>query len=262
MPSPRHGHDQRRPTPVRMVPGPYRQGQGVVPSGLPHHPRSSSGTVFAPNSGGCAVSRVEVIGNATLYLGDCRDVLPCVGGFDAIVTDPPYGIGADRMNLGGRAASRLPEEGRWDQEPADLSWMNDIDVPKIVWGGNYFPLPPNRCALVWDKGRRFHGRSFAEVEIAWTNLDASARLFQYDQMQEPARVHRTQKPIALMDWCLGFVPNGTVLDSYMGSGTTGVAAAKANRPFIGIERDPGYFDWACRRIEDAQRQGSLFGTAA
>lgn len=206
--------------------------------------------------------RKETIGSAELYLGDCRDVLPTLGRVDAVVTDPPYGIGADRMNLGGCAASRMPIDERWDAEPADLSWLDALDVPKIVWGGNYFALPATRCVLVWDKGRRFQGRSFAEVEVAWTNLDASARLFQFDQMQEPPRVHRTQKPVALMDWCLGFVPDGTILDAYLGSGTTGVAAARRGRSFIGVEKNERYFDIACRRIEDAQRQGSLFGEIA
>jgi len=200
-----------------------------------------------------------IIGNATLYLGDCRDILPTLGKVDAVVTDPPYGISADRMNLGGCVASRMEKEAVWDNEPADLSWLDNMDCQKIVWGGNYFPLPPTRCVLVWDKGRRFQGRSFAEIEMAWTNLDASARLFQFDQLQEGERVHRTQKPVAVMLWCMGYIPDAqTILDPFMGSGTTGVAAVQMGKKFIGIEREPKYFDIACKRIEDAQKQGDLF----
>ena len=205
------------------------------------------------------MSRIETIGNATLYLGDCMEVLPTLGKVDAVVTDPPYGIGADRMNLGGCVASRMEQEDEWDSKPADLSWLANMDCHKIVWGGNYFPLPPSRCVLVWDKGRRFQGRSFAEIEMAWTNLDASARLFQYDQLQEGQRVHRTQKPLAVMLWCLGYIPGAqTILDPFMGSGTTGVASIQAGRSFIGIEREPAYFDIARRRIEQAHAQGQLF----
>lgn len=199
------------------------------------------------------------IGRAQLWLGSCEDILPLIGKVDAVVTDPPYGIGADRMNLGGCVASRMKQEAEWDNKPADLEWLTAFGCPKIVWGGNYFPLPPTRCVLVWDKGRRFQGRSFAEVETAWTNLDSSARLFQYDQLQEGQRVHRTQKPLALMKWCLGFLPAAqTILDPYCGSGTTGVAAVQMGRDFVGIEREPKYFDIACHRIEQAQRQGDLF----
>lgn len=205
------------------------------------------------------MSRVEIVGNATLYLGDCRDILPTLGDVDAVVTDPPYGIGADRMNLGGCVASRMEKEDAWDSEPADLSWLTNMDCHKIVWGGNYFDLPPARCVLVWDKGRRFQGRSFAEIEMAWTNLKSSARLFQFDQLQEGQRVHRTQKPLAVMLWCIGYIPDANnILDPFMGSGTTGVAAVQMGRKFIGIEREQRYFDMACKRIEDAQRQGDMF----
>jgi DNA modification methylase len=209
--------------------------------------------------------RIETIGRAKLYLGDCRDILPTLGEPGALVCDPPYGIGADRMNLGGCVASRMEQEAEWDGERADLSFRREWTCPQVVWGGNYYDLEPTRGFLVWDKGRRFQGRSFAECEMAWTNLDFSARLFQFDQLTEGPRVHRTQKPVAVMDWTLTFVPgDGPILDPFMGSGTTGVAAVQMGREFIGIEREPKYFDIACKRIEDAQRQGDMFigGVAA
>ena len=111
------------------------------------------------------------IGNARLILGDCRDVLPTLGKVDAVVTDPPYGIGADRMNLGGCVASRMEQEAEWDGQPADLSWLTPMDCAKIVWGGNYFTeyLPPARCFIVWDK--KTGANSYADCELALTNID-------------------------------------------------------------------------------------------
>lgn len=205
------------------------------------------------------MSRVERIGRATLYLGDCRDILPTLPKVDAVVTDPPYGIGAAKMNLGGCVASRM-EKADWDDERPDLAPILAIDAEKIIWGGNYFGLPPSRGFLVRDKGGRFEGRSFAECEFAWTTLDAVARIIRYNQLLEgEPRQHPTQKPLFVMQECLNRVREAqTILDPFMGSGTTGVAAVQMGRDFIGIEREPKYFDIACRRIEQAQRQGDLF----
>ena len=198
------------------------------------------------------------IGRAKLACGDCRDILPTLGKVDAVVTDPPYGIGAASMNLGGAHSSRF-EKQDWDNEAPDLTTLLAMGVPSIIFGGNYFDLPPTRTFLVWDKGGRFIGRSFAECEMAWTNLKGGARLFKFDAILEGPKVHKTQKPVKLMRWCLDFVPGAqTILDPFMGSGTTGVAAVQMGRDFIGIEREPKYFDIACKRIEEAQRQGDLF----
>jgi len=148
--------------------------------------------------------------------------------------------------------------GTWDDEPADMSWLPGYGVPAIVWGGNYFDLPPTRCLLVWDKNN--DGRDFAEFEMAWTNLDSVARIFRMRPMgMDGGKVHPTQKPIELMRWCVDKVPSAqTVLDPFMGSGTTGIAAVKLGRRFIGIEIDQRYFDIACRRIEDAAKQPDMF----
>ena len=206
------------------------------------------------------MSRIEIIGRATLYLGDCRDVLPALGKVDAVVTDPPYGIGVGKMNIGGCVASRM-DATDWDDELPDLSHVLALPGDKIIWGGNYFPeLTPSRGWLVWDKGASFEGRSFAECELAWTSLDMVVRKFKLWQIKEGIeRQHPTQKPVDVMRWCLGFLPDAkTILDPFMGSGTTGVAAVQMGRDFIGIEREPKYFDIACKRIEQAQRQGDLF----
>lgn len=202
-----------------------------------------------------AWKRHERIGQCDLYLGDSREI---IGGltFDAICTDPPYGLGK-RMQ-GGSWGATDQESGflRWDLETPD--WFVDAvgDAPAIVWGGNYLPFPPSRCWLIWNKINAVP--TMADFEQAWTNIDRPSK-----RLDLPVgRVeygHPTQKPLALMEWCLGFLPNArTILDPFMGSGTTGVACAKLGRSFIGIELDPGYFDIACRRIEEAYRQPDLF----
>jgi len=132
-------------------------------------------------------------------------------------------------------------------------------VPAIVWGGNYIGLPASRGWLVWRKTNA--APSFAGAELAWTSLDMNVAVFTSatsPDSTEP-KVHPTQKPVALMRWCLGFLLNApTILDPFMGSGTTLVACQKEGRAGIGIEKDPEYFDAACRRVEEAMRQPDLF----
>jgi site-specific DNA-methyltransferase (adenine-specific) len=201
--------------------------------------------------------RKEVIGNCTLYLGDCRDILPTLGKVDAVVTDPPYGI-ADIMVGSGHFAGKCKKMAEWDNKPADLSFLPK-HLPIIAWGGNYLGLPPSRCWLVWYK--RDAVPSMASCELAWTNINTNAKVFDWTIAATNAeRVnHPTQKPVALMQWCLGFVPDAqTILDPFMGSGTTGVACVKMNRSFIGIELDPDYFEIACQRIRDAYAQPDMF----
>ena len=223
--------------------------------------------------------RIETIGNATLYLGDCREILPTLPNCDLILTDPPYGIGADvkmkanagKKSSGGAAYKKdYGETTNWDAEipPAWLfGLMLDISKHQIIFGGNYFQLPPTSCVLVWDKDNGT--TKFADIELAWTNMKQAARLKRYmwngmlqeNMKQKEQREHPTQKPVPVMEWAITQAPNDlqTVYDPFMGSGTTGVAAVKMGKIFTGIEREPKYFDIACRRIEDAQRQNDLFG---
>jgi DNA modification methylase len=203
--------------------------------------------------------REEIIGDCRLILGDCRDILPTLGPVDAVVTDPPYGIGITRSNR--LAVSRGMGGGTWDDEtPSDdlIASIVAMAPHAIIWGGNYFNLPPTRCFLIWDKLN--DGRDFADCELAWTNIDAVARKFSLRPMNmDGGKVHPTQKPEGLMKWCLAKLPEAaTVLDPFMGSGSTGVAAALMGRSFIGIEREPSYFDIVCRRIEAAYKQPRLF----
>jgi site-specific DNA-methyltransferase (adenine-specific) len=213
--------------------------------------------------------RKEVIGRATLYLGDCRDVLPTLQKVDAVVTDPPYGIGYTGGIPVDRGISTTgsgnTEEIGWDGEPFDPSpWLQ---WPCILWGANHYAqrLPHGRW-LAWNKlGGKEPWDQFSDVEFAWHNKRAADKIFSHlwkglcQAGQGEKRFHPTQKPVALMKWCLGFLPDAqTILDPFMGSGTTGVAAVQMGRDFIGIEREPKYFDIACKRIEEAQRQGDLF----
>ena len=216
-----------------------------------------------------------IIGNATLYLGDCMDILPTLPKVDAVVTDPPYGIKADSTMArasgfkGGAmlAAKAHYEATDWDSAPItpDLMRMvRDAGHWNIIFGGNYYHCPPTSCWLVWDKEVNGH---FADCELAWTNLPKAVRRLRHmwngmlRKGGEARCGHPTQKPLEVMRWCIGHLPepNRTILDPFMGSGTTGVAAVQMGRKFIGIEREPKYFDIACKRIEDAQRMGDMFG---
>lgn len=212
--------------------------------------------------------RIETIGNATLYLGDCMDVLPNISGVDLLLTDPPYGI-ADKWVGGkgsgwGKARDESVLRNEWDESTPSKELMDMILLhgkEQVIWGGNYFDLPVSRCWFIWNKPER--GFSLAEAELAWTNRDNVVRVCDCNR-SDSDRVHPTQKPLKLMKWCIDQAKNSpqVIFDPFMGSGTTGVAAVQMGRKFIGIEREAKYFDIACERIENAQRQASLFGDVA
>ena len=207
-------------------------------------------------SGAGMIVREERIGDCVLYQGDCLAIMPTLGRVDAVVTDPPYGL-ASRLQGGTWGKKFDGSDYDWDARPPAANLFGA--VPSIVWGGNYIGLPASRCWLVWYK--RDAVRTMADCELAWTNFDANARVFDWTIAATNAeRIgHPTQKPVALMEWCLGFLPNAqTILDPFMGSGTTLVACAKMGRKGIGIELDPEYFDIACKRVEAAYAQPDLF----
>lgn len=204
--------------------------------------------------------QVEHIGNATLYCGDCRDILPTLGKVDAVVTDPPYGILGKRSHGRGQLKNRIMNRSdcTWDIAPESeiFKLIFKISAHQIIWGGNYFDLPPCRGFLVWDKKQPW--KNFSQAEFAWTSIDKPASIFSFSATSVPGKKHPTQKPEGLMGWCFSFLPKAAaILDPFMGSGTTGVAAIRLGRKFIGIEIEPEYFDIACRRIEEAQRSVSL-----
>jgi site-specific DNA-methyltransferase (adenine-specific) len=207
--------------------------------------------------------RVETIGDATLYLGDCMEILPTLNKVDAVITDPPYGIGfAAQPTKWQRRAGQKPEA--WDDAVVlDINALRALGDVQIIWGGNYYDLPPTRGWLSWFKPDA--PPSMANFELAWTNQDRNARQLSVSIGATNAeRVgHPTQKPLALMRWCIEQAGSpASIADFFMGSGTTGVAAIEAGAKFIGIEREPKYFDIACRRIEQAANQGQLFAAPA
>ena len=203
------------------------------------------------------MTRKEVLGEGVeLYCGDMLEIMPTLGEFDACVTDPPYGIG-----IAANPVRQAHEKLDWDNAPPPQSAF-DIMMAQarhlIIWGGNYFDLPPSQGFLVWDKVQP-ENFSLAMCEQAWTNMRRPAKMFKRHVVSF-RKDHPTQKPDELMEWCIDQLPAdvGTILDPFMGSGTTGVAAVKKGKAFYGIEREPKYFDIALRRIEDALRRPDLF----
>ncbi len=219
---------------------------------------------------------VETIGRAKLYLGDCRDILPTLGKVDAVVTDPPYGINlnTDNTRFSGGNPDSVAKRGTKigsangvriieDDKAFDPSFLLNIPGDKIIWGWNNYPdrLPRGACLIWLKRNDAAFGSFLSDAELAW--MSKGHGVYCKRDLSNAAiandRVHPTQKPLSLMLWCLDFVPKAqTILDPFMGSGTTGVAAVQMGRDFIGIEREEKYFDIACRRIEQAQRQGDLF----
>ena len=193
----------------------------------------------------------------TIYNADCRHVLPFLGRFDLLLTDPPYGIGfAAQPTKWQREAGKKPEA--WDDETT-AAWIVQQMVDKcseaIVWGGNYYGLYPSRCWLSWHKPDA--PPSMSNVEYAWTSMDKNSRQMSHSISATNAeRVgHPTQKPLAVMKWCLGAAPEAvTILDPFMGSGTTLVAAKCEGRQAVGIEINETYCEKAAKRLE----QGVLF----
>ena len=217
--------------------------------------------------------RKEVLAEGVeCILGDCLEVMPTIDGFDAIVSDPPYGISYVHSGKSG---------GRWHRSNTKPIYADDapfdpspfVIYPNVLlWGADHFAtrLPADKGRfLAWNKlgDLPAMGDSFGNVEFAWHSKKGKADIFNLTWKgiirvgsgeQGDKRDHPSQKPIALMKWCIEQVDGRAILDPFMGSGTTGVAAVKLGRRFTGIEIDPGYFDIACRRIEAALKQPDFF----
>jgi site-specific DNA-methyltransferase (adenine-specific) len=188
-------------------------------------------------------------GGITIYHGDCAEIAPHAWfGVDLLLTDPPYGLGK-RMSGGtwGRE-ERYGEMWRWDVAP-DTAFLQSLIATSrnsIVWGGNYFGLPPSRCWLSWSKTNAVH--TMASMELAWTSLDRPAKEWR-GPVSTHDTGHPTQKPLRLIEWCIGLVPDAqTILDPYAGSGTTGLAAKNLGKTAILIEREERYCEIAAKRL--------------
>lgn len=233
-------------------------------------------------------TKVE-IGDATLYLGDCREIAPTLQPVDVVVTDPPYGQ-AYKVNTfykgGTRDSAVVQRNGKTllvrpntypdiygDDEPFDPSPWVSFAPTVVMWGAHKFAdrLPPGGW-FVWDKVPTGKRRDQGDGEAAWVNRDQPMRIFRllwdglcagkgarHEVTAGQKRHHPAQKPEALMAWTLAEIgASGTVFDPYMGAGSTGVAAARHGCKFIGIEIEPRYFDIACERITAAYAQQRLF----
>jgi DNA modification methylase len=217
--------------------------------------------------------RREVIGDCELWLGDCRDVLPTLDHSSAVVADPPYGIGYRHSGKGAGFPSDRKAPARRHGRVAVVGDKDGIDPSSmlsfreaVIWGANHFAdqLPASSRWLVWDKRDGMDSNSFADCELAWCSLPGAARLFRYmwngickAGEHGESRVHPMQKPIAVMQWSIGFTSAQTVVDPYMGSATTALACMREGRAFIGIEIDQRWFEIGLSRIEQVYRQGDL-----
>jgi site-specific DNA-methyltransferase (adenine-specific) len=185
----------------------------------------------------------------TIYHADCRDVLPSLDPVDCVLTDLPYGIASKggKWEQQGKADKETRQALKvWDSRPIDyVDQIVAMGRTAIVWGGNYYTLPPSRGWLVWRKPDR------VACEFAWTNIDMNARIFDWSIAATNAeRVgHQAQKPIAVMTWCLSFAAEArTILDPFMGSGTTLVVAKRNGMHAIGIEINERYCEIAAERL--------------
>ena len=221
--------------------------------------------------------RTETIGGATLYLGDCLEIMPTLGKVDAVVADPPYGMAnnpdsrrfsgssPDLQKRRGQGGGRFREMIAGDDQPFDPTPYLCFDRI-IMWGANHYAARlPVGTTLVWIKRNdEAYGTFLSDAEIGYQKGGCGVYCFRDLSMkaEERDRKHPNQKPLPLMQWCIERVsdPGDIILDPFMGSGTTGVACANLGRKFIGIEIEPKYFDIACRRIEDAYKQPRLFDT--
>jgi DNA modification methylase len=190
------------------------------------------------------------------------EIMPTLGKFDLLLTDPPYGIGVQSMTLGNRVVKPLFRgDETWDATAPDLSTIIDQCRHAVVWGGNYMNLPVIGGGwLVWDKQNG--GTDFSDCELAWTNRSGALRMLRKSwngsnakERNDHDRHHPTQKPIELMSWCIGFFDGvASIIDPFMGSGTSCLAAKSHGIPSVGIEREERYCEIAALRLT----QGVLF----
>ena len=189
--------------------------------------------------------------------------------FDLAVVDPPYGIDVGNMNMGlgnssrcSKKENRLWGKAEWDKEkPTDdyFSELFRVSKNQIIWGGNYFNLPPSRCFLIWDKAEGMYGRSFSECEFAWTSLEEPARIFKYSPVDKK-RIHPTQKPVALYEWILSRYahPGDKILDTHVGSASSLIACHRKGFRYVGFELDPHYYKLSSERLQAEESQMNIF----
>ena len=192
----------------------------------------------------------------SFYNGDCMDLLKQTPDkyYDLALVDPPYGIG-----ISSNPVRQRHEKKNWDNAIPTLEYFEQlfrVSKNQIIWGGNYFPLKPTQCFLIWDK-KQPHDFSLAMCEMAWTSFSKPAKICRLSVLKEKNKIHTTQKPIALYDWIIKNYakPGDKILDTHLGSGSIAIAIEKANRingmglQFTGIELDDDYYNAALQRFK-------------
>jgi len=190
--------------------------------------------------------------------------------FDLAVVDPPYGLDLANMNMGvgkSKKASKIknrkwkPKD--WDKETPNNEYFEElfrVSKNRIIWGGNYFDLPPCKNYIIWDKEIP-EGLSFADCEMAWTSFDKAPKMFRYSAYLDKAnKFHPTQKPVKLYDWIFKNYATEcqTILDTHLGSGSSRIAAYKNKLNFVGCEIDKEYFEASDKRFKEFTAQLTLF----
>lgn len=205
-------------------------------------------------------------GKIHLYNGDCMDLLKQTPDkyYSLALVDPPYGIGMDGGNVGYKGFNDFAKKN-WDSEIPGKEYFEElfrVSKNQIIWGGNYFGLPPTRCFLVWDKGEGFYNRTFAECELAWTSFDLNTVKFKHDPLAKgdyKGKIHPTQKPVQLYKWLLqNYAKDGdTILDTHFGSLSIGIACHDMGFELTAIELDEDYYEAGKNRLINHQRQLNL-----
>ena len=199
--------------------------------------------------------------------GDCMEYMREMpeNAFELAITDPPYGIGMDGGNVGYRGFNDFKKKD-WDKQPPPKEYFKElmrVSVNQIVFGGNYFELPPTRCFLVWDKGEGFYNRTYAEGELAWTSFNKNVKIFKYDPLAKGdyrGKIHPTQKPVAPYKWLLkNYAKKGDkILDTHVGSASSLIACHQMGFEYLGFEIDEEYYNKAKQRLDEVKAQQTIF----
>lgn len=185
--------------------------------------------------------------------------------FDLAIVDPPYGISMDGGNVGYKGKNDFVKKN-WDKCIPDAQYFIElfrVSKDQIIFGGNYFPLPPTRCFLVWDKGEGFYNRTYAECELAWTSFDKNTCKLKHDPLAKgdyKGKIHPTQKPVALYKWLLEKYanPGYKILDTHLGSGSIAIACHDYGFDLTACELDKDYYEAAMQRIKNHTDQLKIF----
>lgn len=195
------------------------------------------------------------------YLMDCMDGMKQFPDkyFDIAVVDPPYGINIEKS---GRL-KKYNTDNTWDSKPPDKTYFEElfrVSKNQIIWGGNYFDLPPTKCFLIWDK-KQPEDISFVSCEFAWTSFKTVAKTFYYSPFADKdIRIHTTQKPVALYEWILNrYAKEGdTILDTHVGSASSLITCRNTNHKYVGFEIDEYYYKLSKERLDRETAQMNLF----